>query len=306
MSVSVHRFFKQYHGLEGLARNLKTNMKTGIEGSAQDLATRKKVFGMNAKRLAKTKSLFDLIGDCFEDVMLRVLLLAAFVSLVIGIINDGIEHGWIEGASIFFAVGIITFVTVGNNYMKEKQFQKLKARQQDNQVVPVFRGSNGMTQTISTQDLVVGDLIKIEPGSMIPADCIVVHSNDLSCDESAQTGEPDEVDKKPVNAENYEYNPNPFLLAKTFAKTGEGIALVAAVGVNTRAGMAGEKLDMEDEQTPLQQKLETIANQIGKLGLAVAVLTFIIMTVKYVLTETVFNDRVLPAECSDPANAEMQ
>ena len=50
----------------------------------------------------------------------------------IGIINDGLAHGWIEGASIFFAVGIIVTVTAGNNYMKEKQFQKLKARQQDN------------------------------------------------------------------------------------------------------------------------------------------------------------------------------
>lgn len=70
-------------------------------------------------------------------------------------------------------------------------------------------------------------------------------------DESAQTGEPDEVDKKAVNHDNYSYNPNPFLLGKTFAKTGEGIAMVLAVGVNSRAGMAGEKLDMEDEQTPL-------------------------------------------------------
>ena len=73
----------------------------------------------------------------------------------------------------------------------------------------------------------------------------------MSCDESAQTGEPDEVEKKQVSEANYEYNPSPFLLAKTFVKTGEGIAIVASVGVNTRAGMAGEKLDMEDEQTPL-------------------------------------------------------
>lgn len=93
----------------------------------------------------------------------------------------------------------------------------------------------------------VGDLIKIEPGSQIPADCIVVHASDLSCDESAQTGEPDEVEKRPLTQTSYEYNPNPFLLAKTFVKTGEGVAIICAVGVNTRAGMAGEKLDIEDE-----------------------------------------------------------
>lgn len=111
----------------------------------------------------------------------------------------------------------------------------------------MYRGTEGLTITVPTQELVVGDIIKIEPGSQIPADCIVIHSSDLSCDESAQTGEPDEVEKKTVNAANYEYNPNPFLLAKTFVKTGEGLAIVCAVGVNTRAGMAGEKLDIEDE-----------------------------------------------------------
>ncbi len=103
--------------------------------------------------------------ECFEDLMLRILLLAAAVALTIGIINDGWAHGWIEGTSIFFAVGIIVVVTAGNNYVKEKQFQQLKARQQDNQEVPIYRGGQGQTITRSTQELVVGDIIKIEPGS---------------------------------------------------------------------------------------------------------------------------------------------
>ncbi len=54
--------------------------------------------------------------------------------------------------------------------------------------------------------------------------------------------------------------------------------------------MAGEKLDFEDDQTPLQEKLETIANQIGKLGLAVAFLTFFVMVIKNALTTYVFTD----------------
>jgi len=108
-----------------------------------------------------------------------------------------------------------------------------------------------------------------------------------------------------VNASNFEYNPSPFLLAKTFVKTGEGIAIVASVGVNTRAGMAGVKLDMEDEQTPLQEKLETIANQIGKVGLSVAVLTFIAMTVKYTLDQTVWMETARP-DCCSTSSCEIQ
>lgn len=92
----------------------------------------------------------ELIFECFEDLMLRILLLAALVAGVIGVINDGWGHGWIEGASIFFAVGIIVTVTAGNNYMKEKQFQQLKARQQDNQQVAIYRGTAGLTVTLPT------------------------------------------------------------------------------------------------------------------------------------------------------------
>lgn len=135
--------------------------------------------------------------------MLKILLLAAFVALVIGIINDGLAHGWIEGASIFFAVGIIVTVTAGNNYMKEKQFQKLKARQQDNQNAAIFRGREGNTITRSTQELVVGDIIKIEQGQQVPADCLVISANDLVLNESAQTGEPKDKDKVPLTEENY-------------------------------------------------------------------------------------------------------
>jgi Ca2+ transporting ATPase len=122
VSVSIHKLWKGYGGHEGLAKILRTDLKKGIKGDQSDMFERKKAFGLNSKRLAKTKSLMDLIIECFEDLMLRILLLAALVAGVIGVINDGWEHGWIEGASIFFAVGIIVTVTAGNNYMKEKQF----------------------------------------------------------------------------------------------------------------------------------------------------------------------------------------
>ena len=83
---------------------------------------RKSRFGSNVLPMAEIKTLWSLILECFSDPMLKVLLVAAFVSLVIGVVNDGWESGWIDGSSIFFAVFIITSVTAGNNYAKEKQF----------------------------------------------------------------------------------------------------------------------------------------------------------------------------------------
>lgn len=60
--------------------------------------------------------------DCFEDFILKVLMGAAAVSLILGIINEGWAKGWIEGVSIFIAIAIIVSVTTTNNYIKEKQF----------------------------------------------------------------------------------------------------------------------------------------------------------------------------------------
>lgn len=119
---------------------------------------------------------------------------------------------------------------------------------------------NGHQITVDSQELVVGDIVKIESGKTIPADCILLQSTDLSCSEAGLTGEPEPLHKSHVTADNFSSNPVPFVLASTLAETGEGRALVAAVGRNTRAGRAERIMDIESELTPLQKKLESIAN----------------------------------------------
>jgi P-type E1-E2 ATPase len=73
------------------------------------------------------------------------------------------------------------------------------------------------------------------------------------------------------------------LLANTLIASGSGTALVCAVGTNTRSGQAEQKLNIEDELTPLQAKLETIADQIGGFGVKVAVITFLVVTAKLII-----------------------
>jgi calcium-translocating P-type ATPase len=215
--------------------------------------------------------------------------LAATVSFIIGVYKDGWAHGWVEGLSIFIAVTIIVSVTAGNNYIKEKQFQKLVAKASEDTSC-VFRGNEGLTITISGEELVVGDVIKIESGMKIPADCILIEGTDVATDESAMTGEPEQVEKHIVNEANYCHNPQPFLIGKTLVVSGQGTALVCAVGVNTRSGMAEEKLNIEEEATPLQAKLETIANTIGKYGVYVSILTFMAMTIQLIYRTVTVKD----------------
>ena len=78
---------------------------------------------------------------------------------------------------------IITSVTAGNNYAKEKQFQKLQAREKQGQTIPIYRDGNLVTK--STTEIVVGDIIKLEKGKEIPADCILISGNNMTCNESS-------------------------------------------------------------------------------------------------------------------------
>jgi len=162
--------------------------------------------------------------------------------------------------------------------------------------------------TKPTTELVVGDLVKLEKGKEIPADCVMISGNDLTCNESSLTGEPLDLPKKPIN--DCHDKVTPFLLAKTLITSGDCFALVCAVGVRTRSGKAGEKLRFSDDdegeddgedkkkdgeeeegeesapkgnKTPLQRKLDKIVELVGKIGLWAAVLTFGALTIKLIL-----------------------
>ena len=79
----------------------------------------------------------------------------------------------------------------------------------------------------------MGDVILIDSGKTIPADCILICSTDMTVNESTLTGETDCSHKSHVTPENYDHNPQPFILQSTLVETGEGRALVCAVGEHT-------------------------------------------------------------------------
>lgn len=116
--------------------------------------------------------------------------MAAFAALIIGVVQHGWKSGWVEGLSIFIAVTIIVSVTAGNNYIKEKQFQKLVSKANEEEIA-TFRGKDGTSTTVWNHELVVGDVISIQQGMRIPADCILISGTDISVDESSMTGEPE-------------------------------------------------------------------------------------------------------------------
>merc|ERR1711970_1468025 len=103
------------------------------------------------------------------------------------------SHDWIEGLAILLAVVIVVLVTAFNDWSKEKQFRGLQDRIEGEQTFTVIRNST-MTQ-VQVGEIVVGDILLVKYGDLLPADGLVIQSNDLKVDESSLTGESDMVNK---------------------------------------------------------------------------------------------------------------
>lgn len=146
----------------------------------------------------------------------------------------------------------------------------------------MYRGSTEKI-IVSNDDLLVGDLVAFEKGMNVPADMIMVDGQDVECTESDLTGEPDGVKKVALNEDNYKDGVMSTMLAKSQISEGLGKALVTAVGINTVAGIISLKSSEDSElskMTPLQQKLEVIADKIGNIGINCAYGTILFMLLR--------------------------
>ena len=120
----------------------------------------------------------------FDDTTLRVLLVAATLTMIIGYVDkDYSLKGCIEGASIYFAVAFIALFASSFDYLKEKQYIKLYDEIR-NEEANAVRGQYGLSQPCKVFNLVVGDIILIEAGMRMPADCVLLDGQDITIDES--------------------------------------------------------------------------------------------------------------------------
>ena len=228
--------------------------------------------------------------ECLEDKILKILLVAALVSLIMGVLTEGIETGWIEGFAIFIAVFLIVSVTAVNNYLKEKQFRKLYA-QLDDRKVNVIRQAK--IHSVSIYDLLVGDIMKIDTGEIFPTDGLLINGFNVSVDESAMTGESDLINKLALNLKDDSHKVNPFLLSGSKVIEGTGEMMVIAVGEKSYQGQQ-KKLMMDEvkEESPLQQKLAVLADQIGYMGTIAASAMFLLM-ILHMIVEKIINGEAL-------------
>ena len=234
--------------------------------------------GVNLLTPPKRTSLWKLYLEKFEDPVVRVLLVAAFFSLVISIV----ENEYAETIGIIAAILLATGIGFFFEYDANKKFDLLNAVNEET-LVKVIR--NGHVQEIPRKDVVVGDIVVLETGEEVPADGELLEAISLQVNESNLTGEP-VVTKTIIEAEFDEeatYASNRILRGTTVVD-GHGTMRVDFVGDATEIGkVARQSTEQNTEPTPLNIQLTKLANLIGKIGFSVAGLAFLIFFIKDVV-----------------------
>ena len=276
---------------ENLCKILRTNYKKGIStNNKTDMDWRINTFGTNKLPPDKPLRIIDFIFECFEDPTLKVLLISAIISLIIGLLKEGLKTGWIEGSAIFGAVFIVTAISSSLNYNEQLQFQKLKAENQKKKVIVI---RNGIEKEIDDEELLVGDLLVLKIGEIITVDGIFVSNNFIITDESAINGESDLIKKTSNFSSEFKNGVTnfvcPLLISGTQIMEGQGMMIVCAVGNKSFNGRNRELLSKDNESnseenlTPLKKQLNDLADLIGKFGYIMAALIGGVIILKDIL-----------------------
>lgn len=250
---------------------------TGLT-DAEVVESRKK-HGANILTPPEKESLWKLFLEKFEDPIIRILLIAAILSLGVSIV-DG-EYA--ETIGIFCAIFLATGVAFWFELDANKKFDILN---QVNDDIPVKVIRNGNICEVLKKDIVVGDLVVLNTGDEVPADGLLLEAVSLQINESCLTGEP--VIDKTIHEADFDkdatYASN-MALKGTSVVDGHGIMEISTVGDATEFGKVAQKsMEMTGEETPLNMQLDGLAKFIGVVGFVLAALTFAALFLKEVFT----------------------
>ena len=265
-----------------MAAALHTSLSDGIDPKSTgptSLAAREAYYGANEIRAVPPKNFFYLWFQNLKDPIIILLMAAALVSTIIGVAvpEEREDSAWTEGVAIWVAVIIVSLVGAGNDWNKDRQFQKLN-RVKNIIEVKVVRG--GKQQLLKNSDILVGDVMLLETGDKIIADGYTISVHGLVLDEASLTGESDPVKKGPTE--------DPWVRSGTQVTEGSGRMIVVAVGEQSEYGKTMGLVMGESQETPLQEKLGVLAMAIAKVGLFVAIVCFIVLLIRWIVENSGF------------------
>lgn len=241
----------------------------------QQVAESREKYGSNSLTPAPRTPLWKLFLEKFSDPVIRILLIAAFLSLGISFV-----HGeYYETIGIFCAIFLATGVAFWFEVDAARKFDILN-QVNDDSPVRVIR--DGQVREVGKRDIVVGDIILLETGDEIPADAELLEAVSLQVNESNLTGEPSA--SKTIHPEDFKKDatyPGNHVLRGTTVIDGHGMARVIRVGDATEFGKVARQATVKSEEiTPLNRQLDRLAKLIGVVGFALALITFMALFLK--------------------------
>ena len=260
--------------------------------SAAEVEKSRLEHGENVLTPPRRQSMWRLYIEKYQDPMIRILLVAAVVSLALAFV----KQDFIETLGIIFAIILAT--TVGFFFERDaaRKFDVLTQLGEE-QPVKVLR--EGKVVEIPRREVVVGDVVIVETGDEVPADGQLFESTDLQVDESSLTGEP--MTNKEVRGErlevrgqtqssNEEAYPKNMLLRSSMVMGGTGRYVVSAVGDETEIGhVARQATELTGVKTPLNIQLDKLAKMISKVGGGLSVAAFFAFLIHDILTNDLWH-----------------
>lgn len=253
--------------------------------TAAEVERSRREHGENVLTPPRRQSMWRLYLEKYEDPMVRILLVAALVSLALAFVKGD----FIETMGIIAAIILAT--TVGF-YFERDATRKFNVLTQLGEEQPVKVVRDGRVQEIPRREVVVGDLIMVETGDEVPADGLLFESIDLQVDESSLTGEPmaDKSSEHSEHQENSEAYPKNLLLRSSMVLNGTGRYVVKAVGDATEIGhVAQQATELTSVKTPLNIQLNRLAKLISQVGGGVAMVSFLVFLIHDILTNDLWH-----------------
>ena len=258
--------------VEEVSKKLKTNINIGLSG--EEAQKRFERYGPNNLKEKKKESIFVKFIKQFNDFMIITLIIAAIISAVVSKLNG--EADYIDSIIIVARVIFNAIMGLVQEQKAEKSLEALKKMSAPNAKVR----RNGRVQEIDATMVVPGDIVILEAGNYVPADCRLINSYNLKIEESALTGEtiPSLKDSSKILKENTAMGDLcNMVFATTIVVNGHGEAIVVETGMNTRVGkIAGMIIEDESPETPIQKKLAEVGKILAIACIIICVLIFVI------------------------------
>ena len=249
---------------------LYSMFNTTINGISEEEALKRlKSKGYNELKIKNNYTFIKIVFNQFKDFLVWLLIISAIISYVIN------KDEYIDCILIITVVLINASLGIIEELHAQNTLKRINTLESPEAIVK----RNGKFRSINARDIVVGDIVRLEAGSLVPADIRIIDSYDLKALESPLTGEEKAVlkDEKEISETKRISEQSNMLFKGTFISSGRGIGLVLKTGNDTEIGQILKKVgETKSEKTPLEASLDKVSKTIGMIIIGVCLIVYVI------------------------------